>query len=721
MNASRLPRSLFPVLTASLLLVSTATFAQDTPDIPAPPTPTSSPPKGEASDRGQKPTDAPTETQAAPEVNAPAASAPAAASAEPVAQVSAAPKPAEPSRARHHRKAPSLSGDTGLLRVGSAYGAAPRTIRIGLGLDWFSKGGVIEEIDELSRFGATLTLSGSPIDYLELWLGWRAQSTTSNLTDPGLLQAMGDLTFGARGYYPIVPSVSLGADVALTFVSGIGDNSIDFGSTLAKFRLLGSFDFQKAADIPLVGHVNLGMIADGSENLATEPLTVSERFAFGISNYHRFTAGFGVEVPVPYVTPYLEYTLEVPLGYVGTPGIVLEARQRAGLVGTRAAGQTAVNTVALPAVQRVMPQRLTPGVRVTAIPDLTLDLALEIGLTPDTASGVVPVAPFNLIFLASYVLDPFSDKTSGPPIVVPVLIPEIKEAPPAAPETGTILGRVKSQVDGRPVADAIVIFDRGTPVATGADGRFVSPAMEPGPVKVTVRREGFKPALADLEVVLEEQGAVEMVLVPDVKRGVLRGRVTDAKGAAIAKAKLELIGPERTTIETNASGVFEAKLLEGTYQLLADTDGFFRLAKRTDVLADTTSDAQLVLRARPTNPIVDANASRVILKRSIYFRGRTAELSDRDKEVLAALVDLLLTRTDVKRIRVESHVDRANPDADTRLTQERAETIKAYIVENGVDESRVDAVGMGSEKPRAPNVTPRARDENKRVEISVIQ
>lgn len=711
MKAARLPRPLLSSLLSGLLFgVAGSAGAQGTPDIPPPPTSTTDAPDREARDREQAPT--------APE---PTPTGAAAASETPATTVAAAaPRGEEPSaRARHHRKAPSLSGDTGLLRVGSAFGAAPKTIRLGLGLDWFSKGGFIREDDEVSRFGATVSLSGSPIDYLELWLSWRAQSTTSNLTDPSLLQALGDLGLGARGYYPVHPAISIGADAQLTFVSGIGDNSFDFGSTLGRLRLLGSFDFQKAADIPLLAHVNLGVVLDGTGGLANEPLTISERFAFGISDFHRFTTGLAVEVPVPYVTPYLEYTIEVPLDYVATPGIVLNARERAGLVASAARAQTAVNTVARPAVQRVMPQRLTPGVRVTAIPDLTLDLALEIGLTPDTASGVVPVAPFNLIFLASYVLDPFTEKSSGPPIVVPVLIPE--EVPVSEePETAVLAGRVKNQGDGRPVADAIVLFDRGTPVATGPDGRFVSPAMEPGPVKVTVRREGFKPLIADGEVALASDGALELVLVPDVKRGVLRGRVTDAKGGAVARARLELIGPERSTLETDESGGFEAKLLEGTYQLLADTDGYFRLAKRTDVLADTTSDAQLVLRARPAQPLVDANDKRVILRRPIFFRGRTADLSDRDREVLAGLVDLLLTRTDVRRIRVESHVDRVNPEADERLTRERAETIKAYLVENGVDESRVETLGQGSEKPKAPNVTPRARDENKRVEIFVI-
>lgn len=708
MKASRLPRSLLPSLISGLILAAGATAsAQGTPDIPPPPTSTTNTPESEAGDREQTPSRPDPAPAAASE--APAAG----------AQTVATPAPEPGPRHRHHRKAPSLSGDTGLLRVGSAFGAEAKTLRLGLGLDWFSKGGFIRDDDEVSRFGATVSLSGSPIDHLELWLSWRAQSTTSNLTDPNLLQALGDLGLGVRGYYPVHRAVSIGADAQLTFVSGIGDNSFDFGSTMGRIRLLGSFDFQKAADLPLLAHVNLGVVLDGTGNLANEPLTVSERFAFGISDYHRFTTGLAVEVPVPYVTPYLEYTMEVPLDYVATPGIVLNARQRAGLVGTAAAGQTAVNAVARPAVQRVMPQRLTPGVRVTAIPDLTLDLALEIGLTPDTASGVVPVAPFNLIFLASYVLDPFTEKSSGPPIVVPVLIPE--EVPVSEePETAVLAGRVKSQGDGRPVADAIVLFDRGTPVATGPDGRFVSPALEPGPVKVTVRREGYKALSADGEVVLGAEGALELVLVPDVKRGVLRGRVTDAKGAAVARARLELIGPERSTLETDESGVFEARLLEGTYQLLADTDGYFRLAKRTDVLADTTSDAQLVLRARPAQPLVDANDKRVVLKRPIFFRGRTAELSDRDREVLAGLVDLLLTRTDVRRIRVEAHVDRVNPQADERLTRERAETIKAHLVENGVDESRVETLGQGSEKPKAPNVTPRARDENKRVEIFVI-
>jgi len=52
-------------------------------------------------------------------------------------------------------------------------------------------------------------------------------------------------------------------------------------------------------------------------------------------------------------------------------------------------------------------------------------------------------------------------------------------------------------------------------------------------------------------------------------------------------------------------------------------------------------------------------------------------------------------------IRVEVHTDASGPvDARRGLTQRRAEAIKAYLIERGVDATALHAVGMGSSVPR---------------------
>lgn len=52
-------------------------------------------------------------------------------------------------------------------------------------------------------------------------------------------------------------------------------------------------------------------------------------------------------------------------------------------------------------------------------------------------------------------------------------------------------------------------------------------------------------------------------------------------------------------------------------------------------------------------------------------------------------------------VRVEVHTDASGPlEARRMLTQRRAEAIKAYLVQRGVDATTLHAVGMGSSVPR---------------------
>jgi hypothetical protein len=259
----------------------------------------------------------------------------------------------------------------------------------------------------------------------------------------------------------------------LTFLTGVGSQTFDFGATQFQIRALSTVDLQRTkADVPVRIHSNIGAIVDGSGSLLTQPLSNAERFAPGASDFNRFVFGLGVEVPVKYVTPYLEYSLDVPLGYLATPGIVLIGAARQGLRSAQTANESIAADPGRPALPRVIPQKLTPGIRVTAIPDLTIDAAVEISLTSDYAPGVLAIAPYNVMFLFTYALDPFS-KRSGPPVTIPVVVPEPTPIEPP-PTTGHVTGVVLAQ-DGKPVEDAVITFDRAPPVATGnteAGGRL---------------------------------------------------------------------------------------------------------------------------------------------------------------------------------------------------------------------------------------------------------
>jgi len=70
------------------------------------------------------------------------------------------------------------------------------------------------------------------------------------------------------------------------------------------------------------------------------------------------------------------------------------------------------------------------------------------------------------------------------------------------------------------------------------------------------------------------------------------------------------------------------------------------------------------------------------------------------------------------RVSVEGHTDSIGSDAyNQRLSERRAKAVRDYMVEQGIDPSRIMAHGWGEAKPVATNETEDGRAQNRRVEI----
>lgn len=70
------------------------------------------------------------------------------------------------------------------------------------------------------------------------------------------------------------------------------------------------------------------------------------------------------------------------------------------------------------------------------------------------------------------------------------------------------------------------------------------------------------------------------------------------------------------------------------------------------------------------------------------------------------------------RFSVTGHTDSTGSAAlNQKLSQARAEAVKAYLVSQGVAASRIDTAGKGASEPIADNRTAQGRAQNRRVEI----
>ncbi|AMX03004.1 OmpA family protein [Microbulbifer thermotolerans] len=67
---------------------------------------------------------------------------------------------------------------------------------------------------------------------------------------------------------------------------------------------------------------------------------------------------------------------------------------------------------------------------------------------------------------------------------------------------------------------------------------------------------------------------------------------------------------------------------------------------------------------------------------------------------------------------IAGHTDsRGNDDYNLQLSSERAEAVCAFLIQNGVDATRLTAKGYGEQQPVASNEAESRRAQNRRVEM----
>jgi outer membrane protein OmpA-like peptidoglycan-associated protein len=116
---------------------------------------------------------------------------------------------------------------------------------------------------------------------------------------------------------------------------------------------------------------------------------------------------------------------------------------------------------------------------------------------------------------------------------------------------------------------------------------------------------------------------------------------------------------------------------------------------------------------------VESRGIVVTLPGSIYFATNRSDLQPGIRARLADIGKALASAPD-RHIVIEGHTDSTGrADYNLKLSQLRAESVKAVFLANGVDPGRLETQGYGATKPVADNATPSGRGKNRRVEIIV--
>jgi outer membrane protein OmpA-like peptidoglycan-associated protein len=113
--------------------------------------------------------------------------------------------------------------------------------------------------------------------------------------------------------------------------------------------------------------------------------------------------------------------------------------------------------------------------------------------------------------------------------------------------------------------------------------------------------------------------------------------------------------------------------------------------------------------------------SKTFVLEDVNFETGKAALQPESFPVLDELV-AYLNRKDDERIEVGGHTDNVGSAASNlKLSDERANTVRAYLLTKGIDPSRVTAKGYGMGEPVAENNTVEGRAQNRRTEVKILE
>ena len=105
---------------------------------------------------------------------------------------------------------------------------------------------------------------------------------------------------------------------------------------------------------------------------------------------------------------------------------------------------------------------------------------------------------------------------------------------------------------------------------------------------------------------------------------------------------------------------------------------------------------------------------------AIEFDFDRAELRPENRELLSRIAGILLS-SEGYSLYVYGHTDDVgSAEYNMELSERRAQAVRAYLVEAGLDREIVDARGYGKSSPRVEGTDPGARAKNRRVEIGIV-
>jgi outer membrane protein OmpA-like peptidoglycan-associated protein len=194
--------------------------------------------------------------------------------------------------------------------------------------------------------------------------------------------------------------------------------------------------------------------------------------------------------------------------------------------------------------------------------------------------------------------------------------------------------------------------------------------------------------------------------------------------AEAAKAEAQRAAEEAARQQAAAEKA-KAEALAQQQALAAEAEKAHQAAVESDKLREQAEKEKQEMRARLLQQLNGVLATRdtarglIANMSDVLFKTGSYELLPGARERLAKVSGIVLAYSGL-RLAVEGHTDSIGSDEYNRkLSEQRAEAVRNYLVQQGISSDSITASGFGKSEPVASNDTPEGRQQNRRVELVV--
>ncbi|MFT5354772.1 MAG: outer membrane protein OmpA-like peptidoglycan-associated protein [Polyangiales bacterium] len=565
-----------------------------------------------------------------------------------------------PSDLRRFRLGNTFLGTTGGFHVPHALGAPAGTFRVQLSLEFMAKNGFLFEEDGHSRVGGGLSISWAVHEMVEVY-GSLASYATSNTSEfPNLLIVLGDLDVGVKVGVPLSDTVSVGGDLGFLLPTGSGLGPA-FGSLGLRLRANATIDLRGKPDPkPFIARFSLGYTFDRSENL----IEADEN-----RRYDRLPDALerGDETR-HLITRAERNALSIDRTDFLNIGIGLEAPLEIG-------------------------------------DDMVLSPILEyaLGVPVNRQGYVCPFIPSE---------PGGSEPRAGDDSCLE------QEGFSSFPQTLTLGARFLPPVRGLQIHAAL---DVGL---TGRSGDVaVRELSQTAPWKLWIglayAHDARSPQVPP--PVFREVDVSVDVPAPELPGGRILGRVLATVGdAPIADATIRFMEPSMTSLRGAADGTFNSyRFPPGTIRMTIDGAGHNAGACEATI-PEEGGDQEVVCRLE--RALVAVEEDSVVILEQIQFAFDSHEILEESFGLMGQIATALREHAEIRVVEIQGHTDdQGNDQYNATLSQRRAESVQAWLSENGVEAGRLRARGYGEIAPLVRDTTDEARAANRRVEFRIME